>query len=80
MLVDVDIAWPDDELCRGSLRCACPALRHRPVMATLAIERDVQGAKIVRIATSALASQSVIGREDATDEGNNGQAISFVVT
>ena len=54
---------------------AARPLRHRPAIAALAIDRDIDGAMIERIGRALAPREGVVGREHAADEGDDGDAV-----
>jgi hypothetical protein len=63
----------------AALQVSPPALGQRPALA-VSIECDVQGAVIRRVRSSALSRPGVVRREDAADEGDEGDSMAPVVT
>jgi hypothetical protein len=68
-------AGPDREMLAGTRERAGAALGHRPARA-LTVKGDIDRAMILRRASAA---PCVIGRKDAADEGDDGQAMLPVV-
>ena len=63
----------------GTADGAARPLRHRPALAVLAIERDIDGAMVERIGRGMASRKGVIGREHAADKGDDGDAVLAVV-
>lgn len=63
----------------GLLYRAGRAFRQRPALAAFTVERDVERAMLMRVRWAALARAEIVGREDAADEADQGQAVLAVV-
>ncbi len=74
--VPVHAAWADCDAAMRSRKVAATALGHRPAIASGAVERDIHRAMIFRIAPT---RPRVVRREHAADEGDDGQAVLFVI-
>ena len=66
----------DRERVAASRHGGSPAFRHRPSRGSRAVERHIEGAVIERIAPS---RPGIVGREDAPDEGDDGQSMLAIV-
>ena len=74
------VAWADGKGISRSSDGATRPLRHRPALAVLAVDRDIDRAMIERIGRAVAPRQGVVRREHAADEGNDGDAVLAVVT
>jgi len=72
-------AWPDRELARLLAHRRATALDHAPALAARAVQGHVDGTVVEWISRAGSPRPSVIGREHATNEGNDRQAVVTVV-
>jgi hypothetical protein len=79
LTVPVDAARANDELVRGSSDSATAAFSHRPALAGVAVECDVQCAMVERVGTPEPARKRVVRGKHAADEGNERDAAFAVV-
>lgn len=79
LTIPVDAARADDEFVFAALYRSAAALCHGPVLALLAIDRDVQRAMIEWVAAAETPCKRVIRREDAADEGDERDALFAIV-
>jgi|GEM_PF-4281952 len=87
-LVDVDRqraaipmqgARPDAERFRGSFQSAASPLGKGPTFTRGAVEGDIQRAEVLRFAAASAPRPGVVGREDAADKGDQGQAMAAII-
>ncbi len=77
--IPAQLARTDDQLAAVAVELLAPPLGHRPGPAIFPVERDVERAEVLGLGMPAAACPGVVGRKDAADERDDGDAVIAVI-